>query len=109
MEAEITWGEKQISSVAGVLGAEPIELRNWLICFGCTLEELRVVLARLADWMTTPPPRAVYQELMDYRLVVLDKRPRVCLVGIGDMLRRYLAKLVMRVSGDQANTACGNL
>ena len=35
--------------------------------------------------------------------------PRVRPVGIGEMLHRYLAKLVMRAAGDQAKTVCGNL
>ena len=43
------------------------------------------------------------------RLVAMDKRLGVCPVEIGEMLHRTLAKLVMRVAGDQANTACGNL
>ena len=30
-------------------------------------------------------------------------------MGIGEMLCRVLAKLVMRAAGDQAKTACGNL
>ena len=30
-------------------------------------------------------------------------------MGIGEKLRRALAKLVIRVVGDQAKTACGNL
>ena len=30
-------------------------------------------------------------------------------MGIGDTLRRALAKLVMRAAGEQAKTACGNL
>ena len=30
-------------------------------------------------------------------------------MGIGETLRQALAKLVMRESGDQAKTACGNL
>ena len=42
-------------------------------------------------------------------LVALDKRPGVRPVEIGETLRRALAKLVMRVSGDQAKTACGNI
>ena len=29
-------------------------------------------------------------------------------MGIGEILRRALAKLVMRAAGDQAKTACGN-
>ena len=30
-------------------------------------------------------------------------------MGIGERLRRELAKLVMRAAGDQAKTACGNI
>ena len=33
----------------------------------------------------------------------------MCPVGIGEMLCRALAKLVMKVAGDQTKTACGNL
>ena len=46
---------------------------------------------------------------MACRLVALDKRPKVRPVGIGETLRRALAKLVMRAGGDQAKMACGNL
>ena len=44
---------------------------------------------------------------MACRLVALNKRPWVRPVGIGEMLRRVLAKLVMRAAGDQARTAYG--
>ena len=37
-------------------GAEAIELRNCLLCFGGDSEELRVVVARLADWMANSSP-----------------------------------------------------
>ena len=49
MEDDVTWLASKISSAAGELGAEAMELRNWLLCFGCASEELRVVVARLAD------------------------------------------------------------
>ena len=42
-------------------------------------------------------------------MVTLDKRPEVRPVGIGETLRRALAKLVMRVAGAQSKTSCGNL
>ena len=47
-----------LSGDAGALGAEAIELRNWLLRFACEKEEFRVVVANLADWManTSPPP-----------------------------------------------------
>ena len=46
---------------------------------------------------------------MAFRLVALDKRPGVRPAGIGETLRRALAKLVMRAAGNQAKTVCGNV
>ena len=87
-----------------------MELRNWLLRFGCASEEFRVVVVSLAYWMANySTPWAAYCALMACRLVALDKRPGVCPVGIGETLRRSLAKLIMRAVGDQAKTACGNL
>ena len=109
-EDDVTWVASKISGAAGALGAEAVELRNWLLRFGCVSEKLRVVFARLADWMAnSSPPWAAYHALMACRLVALDKRPGVLPVGIGETLRRALAKLVMRAAGEQAKTACGNL
>ena len=82
-EDDITWVASKLSGAAGVLGAEAIELRNWLLHFGCASEEVRVIVARLADWMANSyPPWAAYCALMICRLVALDKRPGVCPFGI---------------------------
>ena len=109
-EDDITWVPSKISDTAGALGEEAMELRNWLLCFGCASEELRVVVANLADWMAnSPPPWAAYCALMACCLMALNKRPGVCHVGIGEALRRALAKLFMRAAGYQAKTACGPL
>ena len=83
---------------------------NWLLCFGCASEELRVIVARLADWVAnSSPPWATYRTLMACRLVALNKQPGVRPVGIGETLRRALAKLFMRAAGDQVKTTCGNI
>ena len=50
-EDEITWVTSKLSSASGALGAEAIELRNWLLRFEFAPEELRVVFTNLADWM----------------------------------------------------------
>ena len=55
-EYDVTWAASKLSGAAGALGAEAMELRNWLLRFGCVSEELRVVNARLEDWMANPPP-----------------------------------------------------
>ena len=55
-EDDVMWVASKLSGAAGVLGAEATELRNWLLRFGCASEELRVVVARLADWMANSSP-----------------------------------------------------
>ena len=37
-EFDVTWVASNRSGAAGALGAEAIELRNWLLCFGCVSE-----------------------------------------------------------------------
>ena len=76
-EDDITWVASKLSGAAGALGAEANELRNWLLHFGCASEELRVILARLENWMAKSyPPWAAYRALMAYCLVALDKEAR---------------------------------
>ena len=74
------------------------------------MEQLRFVVARLADWMAKfSLPWSDYRALMAFHLVSLDKRPGVHPVGIGETLRRSLAKLNMRSYGYQAKMACFNI
>ena len=76
-EDDAIWVASKIYGATGVLGAEAVELRNWIICFGCAVEELRVIAAKLSDSMANPPPppQAAYQALMAGCLEALDKRP----------------------------------
>ena len=90
----------KLSSVAGALGAEAIDLRNWLLRFDYVLDELRAVVARLDDWMANySPPWTAYHTLMACCLVALDKRAGVLPMGKGETLHRALAKPVMRATG----------
>ena len=110
VEDDVMWVASNLSGAVGALGAEAIELRNWILCFGCASEEFRVFVARLADWMANSShPWAAYRALMVCRLVEIGKIPGVRPVGIGETLRRSLAKLIMREARDQAKTACGNI
>ena len=98
-EDDVTWVALNLSGAAGALGAEAMELRNWLLRFGCASEEIRVVVAILSDWMAnSSPPWTAYRALMACCLVALDKRPGVRPMGIVETLRRALAKLVMRAA-----------
>ena len=83
-EDDVTWVASNLSGAAGALGAEAIELQNWLLPFVCASEELRVVISMLADWIAnSSTPWAFYCALMVCLLVALDKRPGVRPVGIG--------------------------
>ena len=55
-EEDVMWVSYKISGAAGALGAEAIELRNWLLCFGYVSEEFRVIVANLSDWMANYSP-----------------------------------------------------
>ena len=48
-EDGVTWVASKLSGAAGALGSEAIELRNWLLHFGCVSEEFRVIVADLDD------------------------------------------------------------
>ena len=50
-EDDITCVTSKLSGAVGALVSEAIELRNWLIHFGWALEELRVIISKLAYWM----------------------------------------------------------
>ena len=51
--------------------------------------------------------RAAYRALISGRLIALDKSPGIRPVWIGETWRRLLAKCLLRVSGQEAKTACG--
>ena len=56
----VMWVASKLSGAAGALGAEAIELVNWRLCFVCALEDLRVFILNLVDWMANPPPTLVF-------------------------------------------------
>ena len=79
----VTWVASKISGTSGVLGAEAVELRSWLLCFRCASEDFRVAVTDLDDWMdNSSPPWSAYHALMACCLVALDKRPGVYPVEI---------------------------
>ena len=106
----------KLLGTAKALGAEAIDLINWLLCFGCALEEFRVIIADLADWMSNSShPLAAYCTLIACHLFALDKRPGVHPIRILETLLQAIDKIVMRAMRDQAKTAyrslqlCGGL
>ena len=49
------WVASKLSGTAGALGAEAVELRNWLLCFECASEEFRVVVVDTDYWVENSP------------------------------------------------------
>ena len=47
-----------------------------------------------------------YHTFMSVRLIAIDKQPRVCPVGVGEMWWRLFSKIVLKVNGLEATMAC---
>ena len=89
-------------------GVDAYALANWLCRYGTSSKALRVEVAHWVEWLSnTHPPWAAYRALMSSRLVAFDKEPGVRPLGIGETLRRVIAKCVLSLEGAKATTACG--
>ena len=54
------WFASNLSISAGVLGAEVIDLKNLIIRFGYTSDELRLIVSNMADCMSNSfPPEPI--------------------------------------------------
>lgn len=99
----------RLKGSAGPSGFDAVDLKHCLLRFGEESTALREEMASFTLWMANgSPPWAAYRALMANRLVALDKDPGVRPVGIGEIFRRLMAKVVIRVVGPQATMACGN-
>ena len=98
----------KLSGAAGPDGVDSSHLRSWLLQFGPPLT-LRHEVGELTNWLASSAPSwGSYCALMACRLVALDKQPGVRPLGVGNALRRLMAKLVLCVVGEQASQQCGN-
>ena len=74
------------------------------------LDELRVAITYLDDWMSNvSPPWFAYYAIITCGLVVLYKIMGVKTLGIGEMIRRDLDKIILREAWYQAKTCYLNL
>ena len=98
----------KLKGAAGAGGTDSEAIASWLLKFGTYSQRLRNVLARLAKWLSNDsPPWAAYRALMAGHLIALDKNPGIRPIGIGEVLRRLLAKCVLSVAKGEAQEACG--
>ena len=66
-----------------------------------------MIVAEVGEWLSNGRPSwAAYLALMSGRLIALEKSPGIRTVGIGETWRRLLDKCLLRVSGQEAKSAC---
>ena len=79
-----------------------------LLQHGHASKRLQQVLANFANWLANSfPPWAAYRALMMCREVAFSKTKGIRPLGIGDIFRRFLAKLIVLKAGPYATNACG--
>ena len=76
--------------------------------FGGASTNLRRSVAKFVEWLANDYlPWTAYRAITWSRLVGIDKYPGVRPIGIGDILRRLFAKVLLIVVGKEATRACG--
>ena len=99
----------EVARRRGPSGADSLAWEDWLLNFKRQSQELREEVAKWVEWLSNrSPPWAAIRALMTNRLVALDKQPGVRPVGIGEVLRRLIAKCVLVECADDAKAACGS-
>ena len=69
---------------AGPIGTDSVSLQHWLLRFGATSAELRLIVGDFFEWLGNGrPPWAAYRALMSVRLIAMDKQPGIRPVGVG--------------------------
>jgi hypothetical protein len=100
---------KKMPGPAGLSGFDSSALKNVLLMHGQASQRLRVVIAQLSQWLSNGnPPFAAFRAALENRLIAMDKFPGVRPIGIGDVLRRLVAKCVLTGAGHSATTSCGS-
>ena len=98
----------RLSRGVGLGGTDSVSLQHWLLRFGASSGELRLIVGDFVEWLVNGrPPWASYRALMSDRLIALDKQPSIRPVGVGGTWRQMMAKCLLRVAGPDAKAACG--
>ena len=81
-------------------------LQGWLLKFGEDSTRLRTSVETFVDWLANrSPPWEAYHAFMHAPLIVLDKKPGVRPVGVGETWRHIFANIVLKVTGPEATMA----
>ena len=90
-----------MSSGPGVTDLE--DLQGWILKFG---EDIKNLFISIEIFVNCPAnkslPFVAYRTCMSSSLIMIDKQPGVCPVGVGGNWRCLFAKCVLRVMGPKA-------
>ena len=90
-------------------GSDSTTWQDWLLRYGAHSEHLWDAVARLTRVVANSlMPFNFIRALISSRLVALDKCPGVRPIGVGECLRRVMAKAVMIVAGRDVQQVCGS-
>ena len=89
---------------SGPGGKDSEALQGCLLKIGEDSTRLRTSIETFVDWLANgSPPWAAYCAFMPGRLIALDKQPDVRPVIVGETWRRLFAKIILKVTGQEAN------
>ena len=100
----------QTTGAAGVSGLDSSAWRRICCSFGSASSTLCQAIARLTRLLATTrvDPDGI-SALLAGRLIPLDKNPGVRPIGVGEVLRRIIAKLILRVTKHRIQECAGSL
>ena len=94
---------------AGPGGSDSSTGQDWLLRYGAHSERLRVAVVPLTRAIANGSmPWKVLRAILSNPLIAWDKCPGVRPIGIGECLRRVMAKAVMMVSGGDVREVWGS-
>ena len=102
---------KRTKGAAGPSGLDADGWRRILLSanFGNTSEDLRKAIAQMTRRLCTDKNAQNISAFLASRLIPLDKNPGVRPIGVGEVLRRIIGKIVMKVVKKDVITSTGSL
>ena len=98
------------SGAAGPSGMDAYGWRRLSTVFKSASDELCCSIAVLAQRICTSfIDPSIISPLLAYRLIALDKNPGVRPIGVGEVVRRIIAKAVLSIIGLDIQQAAGSL
>ena len=97
-EDMVTDISRRFSVGAGTGGVDSVRLQHWCLRLGAAREELWLTVKDFSEWLANRRPLwASHWVLMNGRLISLDKKPGVRLLGVEETWRQLMYKCILWV------------